>query len=78
MMIGWTLRNATPTPLKMPIATATPKITGIVQTSSESDPRLRQVRSTAATLVIHGIERSMPPAMMTTVWPPAMIASATT
>ena len=68
-MIGGTPAYATPTPLISPTTSAIPMISGMIHTSFEPSPSARNAVSTAAPATVAGIERSMPPVSMHSVWP---------
>ena len=69
MTIGGTRRMAMPTPLTTPTSTPPSRMRGMIQISGPSWPRASAVSRTAAQLSVHGTDRSMPPPMMTIVWP---------
>ena len=71
MMIGGTPKWATPTPLINPIMAPPASTSGTTQTSGTSWPPQSSAMMMAAELSTQGTERSMPPPMMTKVWPSA-------
>ena len=71
MMIGGTPKIATPMPLTRPIAAPPASTSGATQSSGRSRPAQSSVIRMAAAFSTQGIDRSMPPPMITKVWPSA-------
>ena len=71
MMIGGTPNQATPAPLTKPTIAPPASISGITQISGASWPPQSSVIRMAAEFSTQGTDRSMPPPMMTKVWPSA-------
>ena len=81
MMIGGTPKMATPRPLTIPTSAPAASSIGTIQSSGASWLLASSVISTAAEFNTQGTERSMPPPMITKVWPSAtmpMKAASTT
>jgi hypothetical protein len=71
MMIAGTPNSATPTPLTRPISAPAARISGPTHSNGRSWPPQKIAIRIAAQLSTQGTERSMPPPMMTKVWPSA-------
>ena len=69
--MGGIRNRAIPTPLMMPTSAPKPSTSGTAHRSAPSLLRVREVTSIAAPVSVQGIDRSMPPPMMTMVWPMA-------
>ena len=70
-MIGGTPNTATPTPLISPISAPPQSSSGATQSSGRSWAPQSSVINTAAELSTQGLDRSMPPPMITKVCPRA-------
>ena len=71
MMIGGTPNWATPTPLTRPMKAPPASRSGITQASGRFCPPHSSAMMIAAEFSTQGTDRSMPPPMMTKVWPSA-------
>ena len=73
MIIGWTRRQATPSPLTRPIAVVSDQRRRAIgdEAGRIAWPGDSSGTATALTVTMAATDRSMPPAMTTKVWPDA-------